>query len=125
MSTPANLKFTKEHEWVKIEDNFAYIGITDYAAGELGDIVFIDIDPDLEEISVTEPFGTIEAVKTVSDLYAPCSGKVVEINEKLADEPETVNTDPFGEGWIIKIEVSDPSELNDLLDEETYRAQLG
>lgn len=124
MNIPANLKYTKDHEWIKIEGNVGTIGITEYAQGELGDIVYVDINPDLAEITMGETFGTIEAVKTVSDLYAPVSGKVVELNKKLNDEPQQVNSDPYGEGWIIKIELADASQLNDLLDAAAYEAQL-
>ena len=124
MNVPGNLKYTKDHEWIKVEGNIGTIGITDFAQGELGDIVFIDISPDISEITVHETFGTIEAVKTVSDMYAPVSGKVVEINKKLNDEPQLVNTDPYNAGWIIKIEISNPTQLNDLLDAEAYKAQL-
>ncbi len=124
MNIPENLKYTKEHEWLKIEENTALIGITDFAQGELGDIVFVDIDSDMDEIIKGEPFGTIEAVKTVSDLFAPCNGKVLEINSKLEDEPELINSDPYGEGWIIKIEISNPDELNELLNNTSYQAQI-
>ena len=124
MNIPDNLKYTKDHEWVRLEGNIAVIGITEYAQGELGDIVFVDIDPDLEEVVKGEPFGTIEAVKTVSDLYSPCNGKVTEINSGLEDQPEVINSDPYGEGWIIKVEVSDPSELDELLDGTSYQAQI-
>jgi glycine cleavage system H protein len=124
MNIPENLKYTKDHEWVKVEGNSVTIGITDYAQGELGDIVFIDIDPDLEEITKGESFGTIEAVKTVSDMYAPCNGKVVEINSVLEDQPEIINSDPYEEGWIIKIELEDTSELDELLDGASYQAQI-
>ncbi|KAF0151745.1 MAG: glycine cleavage system H protein [Ignavibacteria bacterium] len=124
MNIPANLKYTKDHEWIKVEGSFGTIGITEYAQGELGDIVYIDIKPDLAEITMGETFGTIEAVKTVSDLYAPISGKVIELNKKLNDEPQLANTDPYGEGWLIKVELSDASQLNDLLDADGYQAQL-
>jgi glycine cleavage system H protein len=124
MNIPENLKYTKDHEWVKVEGNSATIGITDYAQGELGDIVFIDIDPELQEITKGESFGTIEAVKTVSDMYAPCSGKVIEINSALEDQPEIINTDPYGDGWIIKIEISDTSDLDELFDNTAYQAQI-
>ena len=124
MNIPDSLKYTKDHEWLKVEDNTALIGITDYAQGELGDIVFVDIDPDMEEIVKGESFGTIEAVKTVSDLFAPCNGKVLEVNPKLEDEPELINNDPYGEGWIIKIEMSNLEELNELLDNTSYQAQI-
>jgi glycine cleavage system H protein len=125
MNVPADLKYTKDHEWIKVEGNTGTIGITDFAQGELGDIVFIDIAPDISEITIHQTFGTIEAVKTVSDMYAPVSGKVLEINKKLNDEPQLVNTDPYNAGWIIKIEISDPSQLNALLDADAYKAQLG
>ncbi len=124
MNVPAELKYTKDHEWLKIEGNTGTIGVTDYAQGELGDVVFVDIDPDMNEIVAGESFGTIEAVKTVSDLFAPVSGSVVEINEKLQDEPELVNSDPYGEGWLIKVELSDTAQLDALLDSEGYSAQL-
>jgi glycine cleavage system H protein len=124
MNIPANLKYTKDHEWIKIEGNIGTIGITEFAQGELGDIVYIDINPDIAEITMGETFGTIEAVKTVSDLYAPVTGKVVELNKKLNDEPQQVNSDPYGEGWIIKVEMADASQLNDLLDAAAYEAQL-
>lgn len=125
MNVPSNLKYTKEHEWIKVEGNIGIIGITDYAQGELGDIVYVDINPELAEIVMNESFGTIEAVKTVSDLFAPVSGKVLEVNSKLNDEPQLVNTDPYGEGWIIKIEIADPNQLNELLDAEAYKSQIG
>lgn len=125
MNFPDNLKYTKEHEWVKVEGKEAFIGITDFAQSELGDIVFVDIDPDLEEIASGESFGTIEAVKTVSDLYAPCDGKVLEINPKLEDEPQLVNTDPYGDGWLIKVEIGSPDQLNELMDVSAYKAQIG
>lgn len=124
MNIPENLNYTADHEWVKVEDNQATIGITDYAQGELGDIVFIDIDPEIGEIIKGESFGTIEAVKTVSDMFAPCNGKVVEINSILEDQPEIINSDPYGGGWIIKVEISDKSELDDLLDSTAYSAQI-
>ena len=125
MNIPGNLKYTKDHEWIKVEGNVGIIGITDFAQGELGDIVYVDINPELTELTAGESFGTIEAVKTVSDLYAPASGKVLELNKKLNDEPQLVNADPYGEGWIIKVELSDVSQLNGLLDAVSYQAQLG
>ncbi len=125
MNIPEKLKYTKDHEWIKIEENIGYVGITDYAQGELGDVVFVDIDPELGEISEGESFGTIEAVKTVSDLYAPCTAKILEVNPKLEDEPQLINTDPYGEGWILKIEIGDASVLDDLLDSKAYSAQIG
>ncbi len=125
MNVPANLKYTEDHEWVKVDGNTAYIGVTEYAQGELGDVVFVDIDPDLDAIEKGESFGTIEAVKTVSDIYAPCNGKVVEVNAKLEDEPQTINQDPYGEGWLIKVEIDNLDELNDLMDAEAYTAHIG
>ncbi|MCB9247306.1 MAG: glycine cleavage system protein GcvH [Ignavibacteriales bacterium] len=124
MNIPENLKYTKDHEWVKVDGTEAVIGITEYAQGELGDIVFVDIASDLAEISKGDPFGTIEAVKTVSDLFAPCNGKVLEINSKLEDSPELINNDPYGEGWIIKIELTSSDDLNDLLDSISYQTQI-
>ena len=124
MNIPENLKYSKDHEWVKVEDNTAVLGISEFAQGELGDIVFVDIDPDLEEIVKDETFGTIEAVKTVSDLLAPCSGKVLEINPKLEDEPELINSDPYGDGWIVKIELSNLDEVNELLSSVDYQSQI-
>lgn len=125
MNFPENLKYTKEHEWVKVDGGDCYIGITDFAQSELGDIVFVDIDPDLQDITAEESFGTIEAVKTVSDLFAPVSGKVLEINPKLEDEPQLVNSDPYGEGWIVKIELGNPEQANVLLDAAAYKALIG
>ncbi len=125
MNIPKELKYTKDHEWIKVEGNTGFIGITDFAQGELGDVVFIDIASDLQEITAGSSFGTIEAVKTVSDMYAPVTGKVLEINPKLGDEPQLLNSDPYGEGWIIKIELSNPAEVNSLMDAAAYEAQLG
>ncbi|MEE9430247.1 MAG: glycine cleavage system protein GcvH [Melioribacteraceae bacterium] len=124
MNIPEELKYSKEHEWVKVEDNTAVLGITEFAQGELGDIVFVDVESDLEEIVKDETFGTIEAVKTVSDLLAPCSGKVLEVNPKLEDEPELINSDPYGEGWIVKIELTKTDELNELLSSTDYQTQI-
>ena len=120
-----DLRYSKDHEWIGLEGDTAYIGITDYAQSELGDIVFIDIDSDLNEISVNEAFGSIEAVKTVSDLYAPVTGNVIEINDRLEDEPEIVNSDPFGEGWLIKVDLADTSQLSSLLSGKDYKNQIG
>ncbi|MDY0083006.1 MAG: glycine cleavage system protein GcvH [Ignavibacteriaceae bacterium] len=125
MNIPNNLKYTKEHEWVLIEGNTGTLGVTDYAQGELGDVVFVDIDPAINGVKKGDSIGTIEAVKTVSDIFAPFSGKVVEINEALKDSPEDVNSDPYGKGWMIKIEISDTSELNDLLDAAAYQSLIG
>jgi glycine cleavage system H protein len=121
MNIPDNLKYTKDHEWVKVDGNIATIGITDFAQGELGDIVFIDIDTEGEELENEEVFGTIEAVKTVSDLFMPISAEVLEFNEDLEDSPENINTDPYNKGWIIKVNISDTSELDALLSSEQYR----
>jgi glycine cleavage system H protein len=121
MNIPKELKYTEEHEWVKIEDNIATVGITDFAQGELGDIVYLEIDTLDSEIASNEVFGTVEAVKTVSDLFMPLSGKVIEINSELEDRPELVNEDPYGEGWIIKIDISDISESSSLLSYEDYK----
>ena len=125
MNIPQNLKYTKDHEWILVEGNTAKIGVTDYAQGELGDVVFVDIDPSLSEFSLGQSIGTIEAVKTVSDIFAPFSGKVVEINESLKDSPETVNTDPYGNGWMIKAEILNQEELSELLDSAAYQALIG
>lgn len=125
MKIPDNVKYTKDHEWVRVEGNIGTIGVTDYAQGELGDVVFVDIDADLKEISKGDSFGTIEAVKTVGDLFAPFNGKVTEINKKLSDSPETVNTDPFGDGWMIKAEISNIADLSDLLNADSYKALIG
>ena len=125
MHLPDNLKYTNDHEWISVEGNIATIGITDYAQSELGDIVFVDIDSDLTEIVKGQSVGTIEAVKTVSDLFGPLTGKVVELNSTLTDSPELINTDPYGEGWMLKIEFNDTSELNDLLDSAGYKSLLG
>ncbi len=125
MNFPENLKYTKEHEWLSVEGNIATIGITDHAQSELGDIVYIDIDEDLDQVNKGDTIGTIEAVKTVSDMYAPISGKVIEINSELNDTPEIINSDPYGKGWFLKIEISNPDELNDLLDADAYKQLIG
>ena len=125
MKIPDNVKYTKDHEWVRVDGNIGTIGVTDYAQGELGDVVFVDIDTDLKEISKGNSFGTIEAVKTVGDLFAPFSGIVTEINKKLADSPEVVNTDPYGDGWMIKAKINNLADLNDLLDSNSYKALIG
>jgi glycine cleavage system H protein len=121
MNIPENLKYTKDHEWIKIDGEEAYIGITDYAQNELGDIVFVEIETEGEKLNKEEVFGTVEAVKTVSDIFMPISGEVLEVNSKLEDSPEIVNKDPYGEGWLIKIKISDQSELDDLLDASKYK----
>lgn len=120
MNLPEDLKFTKDHEWIKIEGETAIIGITDYAQGELGDIVFVEIETIDEDLAKEDVFGTIEAVKTVSDLFMPVSGKVIEMNAKLEETPDLVNKDPYGDGWLVKIELSDSSEVLDLLDAAAY-----
>jgi glycine cleavage system H protein len=124
MNIPENLKYTKDHEWVRVEGEEAYVGITDYAQGELGDIVFLEIETEGEELAKEEVFGTIEAVKTVSDMFMPVGGEVVEVNDKLEESPEIVNKDPYGEGWLIKIKMTNPSELEELLDAAAYKALL-
>lgn len=121
MNIPADLKYTKDHEWVRIDGDQAIVGITDFAQGELGDIVYVDIDTLDEDVEKDDVFGSVEAVKTVSDLFMPLTGKVIEFNEKLEEDPELVNTDPYGEGWMIKINISDPSEINTLLDADAYQ----
>lgn len=121
MNIPENLKYTKDHEWIKIEGDTGTIGITDFAQGELGDIVFIEVETVDEELDAEEAFGTIEAVKTVSDLFMPISGKVLEFNEALENNPEIVNQDPYGEGWIIKIQITNKEELEGLLDDNGYK----
>jgi glycine cleavage system H protein len=125
MNFPENLKYTEEHEWVALDGNIATIGITDHAQSELGDIVYIDIDEDLGEVNKGDTIGTIEAVKTVSDMFAPVSGKVIEINPELNDAPEIINSDPYGKGWFLKIEISNPDEINDLLDANAYKKLIG
>jgi glycine cleavage system H protein len=120
MNVPNNLKYTKDHEWLKVDGNTGFVGITDFAQSELGDIVFVDIASDLAEIIAGNSFGTIEAVKTVSELFAPCDGKVLEINPKLQDEPQLINSDAYGDGWILKIEITNPAQINDLLNSEDY-----
>jgi glycine cleavage system H protein len=125
MNFPDNLKYTKDHEWISVQGKIGTIGVTDYAQGELGDVVFIDINSAGADIKAGDSIGTIEAVKTVSDIYAPCSGKVVEVNSHLQTQPEVVNTDPYGLGWMVKIEIADPSELNSLLDTEAYKKLIG
>ncbi|MFK7979860.1 MAG: glycine cleavage system protein GcvH [Saprospiraceae bacterium] len=121
MNFPDNLKYTKEHEWVRVEGNVAIVGITAFAQGELGDIVFVEVETEDEDLDQDEVFGSIEAVKTVSDLYMPLSGKITAFNSKLEDEPELINNDPYGEGWIIKIDISDVEELGMLMDAAAYQ----
>ncbi len=123
MNTPTNLKYSKDHEWVKVDGNIATIGITDFAQSQLGDIVFVDIQTEGEELAAGEVFGAIEAVKTVADGLMPVSGKVIEVNAELEGAPESVNTDPYGAGWMIKVEMSNPAEYDDLLDAAAYEAE--
>jgi len=125
MNTPSELKYTKDHEWIKIEGNIATIGITDFAQGELGDIVFVDVDSVDDELSSGDVFGSVEAVKTVSDLFLPLAGKVTEFNEELEDQPELLNTDPYGKGWIIKLDIGDTADTTELLSAEQYQESLG
>ena len=129
MASPENLKYSKEHEWVRVEDGIAVIGITDYAQGELGEVVYIEVDTVDQEMSLDEVFGTVEAVKTTSDLFMPVSGKIIEFNKELdeseGDNPGLVNEDPYGEGWIIKVEMSDESELEQLLSSSEYDELVG
>lgn len=121
MTMPENLKYTKDHEWVRVDGDVATIGITDFAAGELGDIVYVEVETEGETLDKEEVFGTVEAVKTVSDLFMPVAGEVIEFNESLEGAPETVNSDPFGEGWMIKVKMSDVSEADSLLSFDDYK----
>ena len=125
MNFPSELKYTKDHEWVKVEGNEAFIGITDFAQRELGDIVYIDVNSVGEEVAREEVFGTVEAVKTVSDLFMPVTGTVLEINSELNDNPELVNSDPYGKGWMVKVSLSDLAEIEDLLTADAYQALVG
>jgi glycine cleavage system H protein len=125
MEFPKELKYSKDHEWLRVEGGNAYIGITEFAQGELGDIVFVDVDTEGEELEKEEVFGSIEAVKTVSDLFMPINGEVLSFNKKLKDDPELINTDPYGEGWVIKIAISDLTELDELLDASAYQELVG
>ncbi|MCL4136850.1 UNVERIFIED_CONTAM: hypothetical protein GTU68_019777 [Idotea baltica] len=124
MNTPDKLKYTKEHEWVRIEDEFAYIGITDFAQGELGEIVYVEVETVGENIAIDEVFGTVEAVKTTSDLFMPLTGEVVEFNSKLdendGDQPDLINSDPYGDGWIVKIKMTEPDQIKGLMSAEEY-----
>ncbi len=124
MNIPDNLKYTKDHEWIRMEGDVAWVGITDYAQGELGDIVFVEIETVGETLDRGEVFGTIEAVKTVSDVFLPVSGEILESNPALADTPELVNKDPYGEGWMIRMKVSNPAELDELMNAEDYRKMI-
>ncbi len=125
MSLPTNLKYTKDHEWVNVNGDIATVGITEFAQGELGDIVYVEIETEGETLDQEEVFGSVEAVKTVSDLFMPLSGEIVEINEELEASPELVNTDPYGRGWMVKVKVADISQLEGLLDDEAYNDLIG
>ena len=125
MNFPAELKYTKDHEWISVDGDIATIGITDFAQSELGDIVFVEIETEGEELDREEVFGSVEAVKTVSDLFMPVSGEVIEMNSAIESTPEVVNSDPYGEGWMIKVKISDASELDDLLDVDAYKEVIG
>ena len=125
MNIPSNLKYTKDHEWISIDGDIATVGITDFAQGELGDIVYVEVETLDEILKKDEVFGTVEAVKTVSDLFLPLSGEVIEFNDSLETEPEKVNSDAFGDGWMIKIKISNPNEINELLDDEAYKEIMG
>ena len=125
MNLPATLHYTKDHEWIRVEGDVAYVGITDHAQKELGDIVYVDIDTLDKDVAQHAVFGTVEAVKTVSDLFSPITGTVLEVNTKLADAPETVNSDPYGDGWMVKISIAKPEELAELLTAETYGVLVG
>jgi glycine cleavage system H protein len=125
MNFPSELKYTNDHEWLKVEGDIATIGITDFAQGELGDIVFVDIATLNETLDKEAVFGTVEAVKTVSDLFMPVSGEIIEINANLDSNPESINSDPYGNGWMVKIKMTNPAEVNDLLDVEAYKAITG
>lgn len=125
MNYPDNLKYSKDHEWIRVEGDEAFIGITAFAASELGDIVFVDVDTEGESLDQDEVFGSVEAVKTVSDLFLPVAGEVLEFNEGLENAPEAVNEDPYGEGWMVKIKISDASQLDGLMDSAAYQAMLG
>lgn len=125
MNIPVELRYTSEHEWIRVEGEVAYVGITDYAQSELGEIVFLDINTQGESLEQAEVFGSVEAVKTVSDLNMPVAGEVLEVNEIINDQPELVNNDPYGDGWMIKIQIANPAELETLLDAEAYKALIG
>ena len=125
MNIPSDLQYTKDHEWVKLEGDIATVGITDFAQGELGDIVYVEVETVDETLDKDEVFGSVEAVKTVSDLFLPLSGEIIEFNEALEDEPEKVNTDPYGDGWMVKIKISDTSEISGLLSNADYKELIG
>ena len=125
MNIPANLKYTEDHEWVKIDGDIATVGVTAFAQGELGDIVYVEVETVGETLGKGDEFGTVEAVKTVSELFSPLSGEILEFNDSLESEPEKVNTDPYGKGWMIKIKISNPDEIAELLDYAAYKALIG
>ena len=125
MNIPSDLRYTSDHEWIRIEGNIATVGVTDYAQGELGDIVFVEVETEGEALEAEEVFGTIEAVKTVSDLFLPIAGEILEFNEALESDPSLINNDPFGNGWIIKVKVNDPSDVDSLMDANSYASSLG
>ena len=125
MSTPTTLKYTKDHEWISIENGIATVGITQFAQGELGDIVYVEVETLDEKLEISEVFGTVEAVKTVSDLFMPLSGTIIEFNEALEDEPEMVNEDPYGKGWMIKIQLDNEAQISELLDQDAYNQIIG
>lgn len=125
MNIPANLKYTEDHEWVKIDGDIATVGVTAFAQGELGDIVYVEVETVGETLGKGDEFGTVEAVKTVSELFSPLSGEILEFNDSLESEPEKVNTDPYGKGWMIKIKISNPDEIAELLDDAAYKALIG
>ena len=125
MNIPTDLRYTADHEWIKLEGDIATVGVTDYAQGELGDIVFVEVETEGEELDAEEVFGTIEAVKTVSDLFLPVAGEILEFNSALEDDPSLINNDPFGDGWIIKVKVSDTADVDALMNSEAYAASLG
>jgi glycine cleavage system H protein len=124
MNIPAGLKYTQDHEWIRVEGDTAFIGVTDFAQGELGDVVFVEIETEGEHLGKGDTFGTVEAVKTVSDLFMPVGGQVIEVNPALADEPELVNKDPYNAGWMIKVIMADPSELDELLSSDDYQKMI-
>lgn len=125
MNVPGNLKYTKDHEWLRVDGDFGYVGITDFAQGELGDIVFIEIETVGETLKKEEVFGTIEAVKTVSDMFMPVGGEILEMNQEIENNPEAVNKDPYGKGWMVKIKITDPREIDELLSPEKYKVLTG
>ena len=125
MNVPSNLKYTKDHEWISIDGDIATVGITDFAQGELGDIVYIEVETLDETMAIEEIFGSVEAVNTVSDLFLPLSGEIIEFNESLETKPEKVNSDPYGEGWMIKIKITNPEEIDQLLDDKAYIKVIG